>query len=125
MFRKTILLFAVFIVGIIAAENSETAPKNIPEREINGDLSIISMHNTNTEIAHLPVEYEQMELEESVDGILHYSLGARVRSEYMIFNHFHMASTNSISNFIIKNVHECFFPITNRNCAVFLLEIIL
>lgn len=84
MFRKTIILFSLLIVGIIAKESSETQTENKPEREINGDLSIVSMHNTNTEIAHLPIEYVQMEAGKNVEGIIHYNMGARVRSEYMI-----------------------------------------
>lgn len=109
MFRKTIVLFVVFFVGINASEDSDFQWKSSLDRETNGDISIISMHNTNNEIAHRPIEYVEMELIEAVNGILHYTFGARVRSEYMMFNYFHgpihshfVVSTNFIFNFIRK-----------------------
>lgn len=52
--------------------------------EINGNLSINAVINTNNEITHQQIEYEQFKLVENVDGILHYSIGARSSREYAI-----------------------------------------
>lgn len=49
--------------------------------EINGDLLIDSTSNTNNEITHKQITLEPLRMTKDVEGILHYSIGARVPSK--------------------------------------------
>lgn len=86
MFRQAIL--GVFLCGLISSQElllpaiEKTDDFNV---EINGNLSIQSAINTDNEIAHQQLEYEPLKLVKNVDGILHYSIGARTSSEYRMF----------------------------------------
>lgn len=84
MLRKIVIFLAVFMVGMIATQEFSIFDFELIEnsnKEINGDLSIISVDNTNKEIPHRPVHYERLEPMKNVDGIVHYAIGARVRSK--------------------------------------------
>lgn len=84
MFRQIIVFLSVFMLGVIANENFFISGDENGEAfnvEINGDLSINSTSNTNDEIAHQHINYEQLQLVKSVNGVLHYSIGARISSK--------------------------------------------
>lgn len=49
--------------------------------DIDGDLLIDSSSNTNNEIAHQQTTLERLTLTKDVEGILHYSVGARTSSK--------------------------------------------
>lgn len=53
--------------------------------EINGNLSIASVINTDNEIPHQQINFEQLNFVTDVEGLIHYSIGARRSSEYGIF----------------------------------------
>lgn len=86
MFCK-IVIVCLFLTGSIASEEYDDDSDflncgNMDEsnEKIFGDLSIVSTHNTNNEIAHHPDQYELLKAT-TVNGILHYVLGARIPSE--------------------------------------------
>lgn len=85
MLRKFGIFFAAFMIGMIASDevfsfNFETSEQF--QKEINGDLSIETVSdNTNDEIPHPPVHFEMLEPVKDVKGLIHYSIGARVRSK--------------------------------------------
>lgn len=83
MLRKIIIFFAAFLIGMIASEEFFSFDFEAIEnssKEINGDMSITSMDNTNDEVPHRPEHYKTLE-SEKVNGILKYVIGARVRSK--------------------------------------------
>lgn len=83
MFRITVIFFAALVVSIIASKDADLNEiKRFDSENIN-DLTFISTHNTNVEISHLPFNYGVFDMTEDVEGILHYSMGARVRSKYL------------------------------------------
>ncbi|XP_055298548.1 uncharacterized protein LOC129566533 [Sitodiplosis mosellana] len=87
MLRKIVIFFAVFMVGMIASEEFSLLDFETIEsshQEINGDLSIISTDNTNDVIPHPPVHYEMVQPLRSVNGILHYAIGARRSSDRLV-----------------------------------------
>lgn len=49
--------------------------------DISGDLSIVSTSNTNFDVVHPTVTYEMLNLSNNIDGILHYTIGARSQSK--------------------------------------------
>lgn len=53
--------------------------------EINGNLSIASVINTDNEIPHQEIDFETLRIVTDVEGIMHYSIGARRSSEYGTF----------------------------------------
>lgn len=85
MLRKIVILMALFIIGMIAMIASEDCVAlakvaNDFETEINGDLKIESSANTNDEALQKPEESVILN-SDKVRGLIHYTLGARVKSE--------------------------------------------
>ncbi|XP_031628119.1 uncharacterized protein LOC116343931 [Contarinia nasturtii] len=86
MLRKVVIFMVVFIVGMIASEESFFADykdANNFDTEIYGDLLIKSAANTNDEIAHKP-EHSHMLESKSYGKLVHYSIGARVSSDRLV-----------------------------------------
>lgn len=83
MFRQAIVILAMVMFAIISGQDLLTPVADKTE-DFNGNLSINAVINTNNEITHQQIEYEQLKLVENVDGILHYSIGARSSREYAI-----------------------------------------
>lgn len=72
------------MLGVIANESffiSDNGKGDTFNVEINGDLSMNSTSNTNDEIPHPHIDYEQLQLLKNFVGILHYSVGARISSK--------------------------------------------
>lgn len=88
MFRQAIVYLALFMVGMISSHDLLVPAMTKTEYfsvEVNGNLSIVSVINTNNEILHQQIDYEPLKLAEDVEGLIHYSIGARTSSEYGIF----------------------------------------
>lgn len=84
MFRQIVIFLAVFMFGMAQSQNFYIPEFDDAENfnvEINGDLLIDSSSNTNNEITHQQVTFERLTLTKDVEGILHYSIGARTSSE--------------------------------------------
>lgn len=77
MFRQAITFMALCIVGLTRADDFQV--------EINGNLSIATIINTNNEIPHQQINFEPLKLMTDVEGIIHYSIGARSSSKCGIF----------------------------------------
>lgn len=82
MFFKVILFLSMCTFGMIKSQDvfirTLDELKNF-DVEVNGDLLFDSTSNTNDEVAHQ--QTETLRLHKDVEGILHYSIGARVPSK--------------------------------------------
>lgn len=76
MSGKIVIILAAFMFGMIASEDFT---------EINGDLTIVTTRNQDKQIPHKPIHLETLKLHKNVDGVMHYSLGARTSSTYEHF----------------------------------------
>lgn len=72
------------MIGVIASDDllSEFDELKNFATEIDGDIKFETNNNRNKQIPHKPVHLETLELHKNVDGIMHYSLGARTSSTY-------------------------------------------
>lgn len=87
MFRQAIFYLAIFSFGMISTFDSLVPAMEKTEDfsiEINGNLSIESASNSNNEISHQQFDYEPLKFITDVEGLIHYSIGARRSSEYKI-----------------------------------------
>lgn len=87
MLRLPICL-AIFMFGMISSQDFLVPSMDKVEDfsvEVNGNLTIVSMTNTNNEILHQQIDYEPLKFVEDVEGVIHYSIGARTSREYGIF----------------------------------------
>lgn len=84
MFCKIAVIFAALMIGVIASDDllSEFDELKNFATEIDGDIKFETNNNRNKQIPHKPVHLETLELHKNVDGIMHYSLGARTSSTY-------------------------------------------
>lgn len=86
MFRQAIVCLAICMFGMISSHDLLSPKMGKTEEfnvEINGNLSIASVINTNKEIPHQQINFEQLNFVTDVEGLIHYSIGARRSSEYM------------------------------------------
>lgn len=84
MFRQIVVILATLMVVIISCQDLLTPKVDIlPEfnAEVNGNLSIDALFYTDKEITHQQNDYEPLKMVKNVDGVLHYSIGARSSSE--------------------------------------------
>lgn len=87
MFRQSLFFLAVCMFGMIKSQNFYIPTLDDMENvnvEINGDLLIDTTSNTDKEIAHQQITYEPLRLIKDVEGILHYSIGARIPSKWKL-----------------------------------------
>lgn len=88
MFRQAIFYLALFMFGMISSHDLLVPSMKKAENfniEINGNLSITSVINTNNEISHQQIDLEHLKFATDVKGQIHYTIGARTSSEYGIF----------------------------------------
>lgn len=88
MFRQAIVYVALFLFGMISSHALLMPTIEKPEDfniAVNDNLTIVSVINTNNEILHHKIDYESLKFIEDVEGIIHYTIGARNSREYGIF----------------------------------------
>lgn len=78
MYRKIVFFL---LIGMIARAEMFNLASRSRYDQPDSDLAIVLTSNNGDEIEHQPVEFETLKLIKNVDGLLHYSMGARLRSK--------------------------------------------
>lgn len=102
MFQQAIIYLALLMLGLVSSQDLLLPSMEKVEEfniEIDGDLSFESSINTNNEIMHQQIDYEPLKLVKDVEGIIHYSIGARISSEYGFSGQFNY-SCEILTNYV-------------------------